>query len=525
MRHPMLAAPLLLSAALAGAAPEPAPSPRARLAGSITVSRETTHLVAPLKADGTPDYAAALNLSHGRGVTPETNAALPLLQAVGPRDLSDAAWAGILERVGLPEDAVGRQHLTPVGGLYADVLRAMEGPWREADLPAVAAWLNANDNPLALVKDASRRSRLWIPWPEGGSLTRAEAMSPTPYREAARALVARAMRRLGAGDGPGAASDLVAVVRLGNLFGQGSHLGESVFGSELRSLGAERLPVVASRLTGAQARATLAELREAEAFPSPLERLSRGERYVVLDFAIRLAQEGERKGPSAWRVLLEPTGAEVKVPAGLYSVPPEKVDWDAVLEDINRWHDRNAAALRKPLGHARSEALAALRRDFSWMHAAEDVLREPELGRALRQPGKDPRLSQAFASVIARVARTPGEGRALLPWYEAGAAFRLAEASLVLVAERERWGGFPADPAALRSLAGDSLPAGEADGYRYSYRAEAGPDGQAEAFVYTAVPVAPGESGSRAFCVDSDGASTSTADGAPPAVRGTRCPR
>lgn len=48
----------------------------------IIVSKSTTHLTAPLGKDGLPDYAAVLLADTMKGVTPETNAAVPLVEAL-----------------------------------------------------------------------------------------------------------------------------------------------------------------------------------------------------------------------------------------------------------------------------------------------------------------------------------------------------------------------------------------------------------------------------------------------------------
>jgi hypothetical protein len=48
----------------------------------IIVSKATTHLTAPLGKDGLPDCAAVLLADAMKGVTPETNAAVPLLEAM-----------------------------------------------------------------------------------------------------------------------------------------------------------------------------------------------------------------------------------------------------------------------------------------------------------------------------------------------------------------------------------------------------------------------------------------------------------
>ena len=48
----------------------------------FTLSRETTHITAPLREDGYPDYVAAINEIASRDVTPENNAFIPLYELI-----------------------------------------------------------------------------------------------------------------------------------------------------------------------------------------------------------------------------------------------------------------------------------------------------------------------------------------------------------------------------------------------------------------------------------------------------------
>ena len=50
----------------------------------LRIARDTTCLTGPINPDGTVNYVAALNDMLSKGVTRENNAALPLLQALGP---------------------------------------------------------------------------------------------------------------------------------------------------------------------------------------------------------------------------------------------------------------------------------------------------------------------------------------------------------------------------------------------------------------------------------------------------------
>ena len=48
------------------------------------ISKETTYITEPLKADGYPNYVAVLNRQYSEGVSPDNNAAVLLWQAIGP---------------------------------------------------------------------------------------------------------------------------------------------------------------------------------------------------------------------------------------------------------------------------------------------------------------------------------------------------------------------------------------------------------------------------------------------------------
>src|ERR1700744_5397789 len=67
----------------------------------IVVAPDTTLLTSPLRPDGAVDYFEALNRSFGRGVTPENNAFVALLPAIGtgPEMLGEA-HAEIVKLVG-----------------------------------------------------------------------------------------------------------------------------------------------------------------------------------------------------------------------------------------------------------------------------------------------------------------------------------------------------------------------------------------------------------------------------------------
>ena len=69
----------------------------------IILSPETTRILEPLNPDGTVNYLEAINSRYSKGVTPENNAAILLLQLVGPEILPGEIRDTALKRLGIAE--------------------------------------------------------------------------------------------------------------------------------------------------------------------------------------------------------------------------------------------------------------------------------------------------------------------------------------------------------------------------------------------------------------------------------------
>jgi hypothetical protein len=248
--------PLILAAAIGAAAPDanqpPVKRPTRRtpvkLPVRVTISKETTYITEPLREDGYVDYIAALNQRASEGVTPENNAAVLFWKAMGPRliELEGEKFFKMLGIARLPEKG---DYFIPVR-IYArdstksntagdraeeELEQAIKRPWSKREFPVLAGWLKANEKPLALITEASRRPRRYDPLvcgvgecdPMVTDFAREELVNLTllvgvyRYQEAARALAAQAMLRTGEGKARAAWEDLLSCHRLARLAAQG----------------------------------------------------------------------------------------------------------------------------------------------------------------------------------------------------------------------------------------------------------------------------------------------------------------
>jgi hypothetical protein len=117
-------------------------------------------------------------------VTPENNAVVLLIQALGPGAINVSVRQRYFELLGVdmpPLELAGPylQSLDQVlSGDQTRFQRATDGleialklPWDDAEQPELAAWLAANEQPLQLCAQACKRERFFDPLvvPPGGS--------------------------------------------------------------------------------------------------------------------------------------------------------------------------------------------------------------------------------------------------------------------------------------------------------------------------------------------------------------------
>ena len=281
---------------------------------ALTISRETTYITKPLGKHGYVDYLAALNERARDGVTPENNAVVPFLKAMGLDEVAPNRRDEYCRMLGVARLPDKGDYLVPLekytkqsknGGVgtpeefYKKLMRVTTRPWSKKEFPILADWLAANEKPVALLVEASKRPRRYEPLISGdGSVLCTLCPSGTQDREAARALAARAMLRLGEGKLSETWGDLLALHRLARLTGQGPTLIDSCIGSalEMEAFAGDRAVLEHIRLTAAQAAKMRNDLANLPPTPKVADKIDVGERFTYLDSVERLARGPLDKG-------------------------------------------------------------------------------------------------------------------------------------------------------------------------------------------------------------------------------------
>ena len=202
------------------------------------------------------------------------------------------------KRTGPSYSTAGSRPAAAVGG---------EGP-----PPHIAAWLAANEKPLAVAVEASKRPEYYNPLvakkPEKGPSSLIGVLLPNVQkcREIANALTCRAMLRIQEGKLAEAWQDLLAVHRLGRLIARGGTLIETLVGIAINAVAttAEIVYLDKAKLTSAQVRECLKDLQSLPPLPPMADKMDLGERFMYLDSlqmlrSSQIARAGTRRPRSS----------------------------------------------------------------------------------------------------------------------------------------------------------------------------------------------------------------------------------
>jgi hypothetical protein len=353
---------------------------------TFTISKETTYVTGPRDKDGYIDYVAALNQRLREGVTPADNAYVLFWKAFGPPPEvpSDVfKWLGIEEP---PKKAAKKakyfvnssdyvkKHLEidPKGkaqDIHRGLQAAREGPWKAADYPVVAGWLAVNEEPLGFVVQGAKRSAFYSPLVPNGTQKGLAAAVPAAmkYREVGRLLQTRAMLHLGEGRYDDAWQDLLACHRFGRHVARAGSLMHVLVGVAIDISACESDLVFLDRakLDGKQIKECLRELQALPTVPGLAEPYDLFERFIMLDsvtmmhrygveFLERVVHGAPRKHPEAKGLL-------------------DNIDWDQVLRDVNRCHDRLVAALGAKDRQSRQSRLRQFEQELNATNKALDA--------------------------------------------------------------------------------------------------------------------------------------------------------
>lgn len=341
------------------------------------LGKETTVVTEPLDADGYIDYAAALNEHWRRGVTPENNANVLLWKAFGPHPEGATMPAEFFKWMGIKSPPEQGDYFIPIPRFAREKLKLDPGPgikaiddelvgcsqisWKESEHPNIAAWLKANEKPLAVVLEATKLTHYYSPLvPERTKngprlLLNARLPGVQECREVAKSLTARALLRVGEGRFDDAWQDLLACHRLSRLVAHGATLIELLVGIALDAVAGKADLAFLERVhwNAEQIRNRLRELQKLAPMPLVADTVDFGDRFWLLEIIVTI----DRYGPEVLENLADGT---VKKSSPWTKLFRARVDYEPALRNANRWYNLIAKALRIKDRTTRETQLAQL---------------------------------------------------------------------------------------------------------------------------------------------------------------------
>ena len=372
-----LAIAIALTVSTVSAAEEKAKK-KQKASNQITVSKQTTYVTGPLRDDGSVDFAGAINARFGAGVTPNKNANVLYWQALGPRPERTEVSQEMFKLLGMKRPAADGEVLQnivqfarPQGRNSKEAMKqletAMASPWKGRQLPLVAAWLAKNEVPLRIIVEGSRRPQYFQPIiaDRDNGLIAALLPSVQALRTAGRALVARAMMRLGEGKDQMAWNDLQAAHRLGRHVSHGSTLIESLVGIAIDGIAAkgDAKFFAHCRPDPKQARRYLKQAQSLPPMAPMADRVTFTERLMFIDSTCQVAEKGLDNFAKILDVVGDGSAKSFRGPIG--KMAGAIVDWDIVAKNGNDWYDRLDAAMNKKYYAARQRALNKIAKDLT----------------------------------------------------------------------------------------------------------------------------------------------------------------
>ncbi|HTU89104.1 MAG TPA: hypothetical protein VMF69_03310 [Gemmataceae bacterium] len=346
------------------------------------LGKETTYVTGPLDAEGYIDYAAAVNEHWRRGVTPENNANVLLWKAFGPHPEGATMpdeffkWLGIKPPPEqgdyfVPMPRFAREQLKldlgpPLNAIDNELIHCSQRPWKASEHPNIAAWLKANEKPLAVAAAATKRAHYYLPLTPKRTKNRPlpliTALLPSVQecRALAQAFTARALLRAGEGRFDDAWQDLLACHRLGRLVARGATLIELLVGIATDAVADTADLVFLERVDwkAEQINKCLRELKKLPPMPSAADIMDFSERFSSLEIAMMI----DRYGPEALKNLSGNAPAKELSPwAYLFRA---RVDYEPALRNINRWCNRITKSLRVEDRTTREKQLKQLDADL-----------------------------------------------------------------------------------------------------------------------------------------------------------------
>lgn len=245
--------------------------------------------------DVTDTLVEQLNGHFSKGVRPNQNAVVAVYEAFGPHPEKANIPDEFFARLGMPVPPENGHYFQPFpyGESNKDQFnKALEGPWKAKDAPAVIKWLKDNEKPIDIVVKGLKRRHWYSPivrWSDknGQKQSLLETLLPgtQQIRSIARSLSVRANLAIGEERYEDAWVDILNCHRLGRMQARGSTLIDYLVGAACCNIAGEvHANLIAKLRTDSDSlRRLRKQFRSLPEMPVITSRITVTERIMIMD--------------------------------------------------------------------------------------------------------------------------------------------------------------------------------------------------------------------------------------------------
>lgn len=350
----------------------------------FTIGKETTYVTGPVDQDGYIDYAAALNERLSKGVTPETNANVLIWKALGPIRDGKQVPAEFFKLMGMDEPPANGEYFVELRAFLREQLKIEDDgsvnaidrqvstttghPWTAEEHPEIAAWLKANQKPLDLIVEGTKRPGYFSPLvPEktdSGAMMTAILSNSGDTRRIASAFASRAMLKLNDRKVDECWSDLLACHRFARMIGRQGTFVEGLLANAVEAIvqRAELTFLERAEVDSKRIQACFDDVKNLRPLSKAADRIDLGERLFFLQNALATSREAIRSFDN----LSDEERKKVEDPEFI------EADWDPALRLANKWFDRFAATMREADRTMRTKQFDDMKRELKQAVDAPD---------------------------------------------------------------------------------------------------------------------------------------------------------
>ena len=314
----------------------------------VDVSQETTRIIEPLNENGDVDFLEVINLRASKDVTPENNAAVLYVRALGNVGYEpESLFEKFLSRMELDKSSIMDTPFIEFGtwrkeeherlsidqlsldsnspeNLQAqyDYLVSSYAPWSPEQFPSIARWLEDNRECMNIVRAATKREFCYFPLVSNSKPELMGALLPgaTKMRELARYFLVSASLHLHEGEIDLFLEDLRCIKRMSEHLASCPTLVERLMSSALaRVVLSQAEKACLSNLKSGDLKKVIEFVASLQFRNDLASRIDQCERLVVLDAMVSM---GRGEGPNGASVIFQFT------------------DWNEALRFINAEFDR-----------------------------------------------------------------------------------------------------------------------------------------------------------------------------------------